>query len=53
MFVSAPLNVKKGEKEFNNSNLIIKYPGCRSFNLGRESEATPTTGGYSNLSLVE
>lgn len=53
MFVSAVFNVKEGEKELDNSNLIIKYPSCCNFNLGRESEATPVIGGCSNYSLVE
>lgn len=51
--VSAGFNVTEGEKKLNNSNLIIKYPSCSNFNLGRESKIAPVTGDCSRHSLVD
>lgn len=51
--VSAGFNVMEGEKKLSNSNLIIKYPSCSNFNLGRESKIVPVTGGCSRHSLVD
>lgn len=50
---SAGFNVTEGEKKLSNSNLIVKYPSCSNFNLGRGSKIVPVTGGCSRRSLVD
>lgn len=46
-------NVVEGEKKLNNSNLIIKYPSCSNFNLGREPKIMAVIGGCLKHSLAD